>query len=86
MKRSRIRNKCNLPGKRVIEMKFLNKVNRSSWSAVHMKRIRKYFKGTLKYLHKGGNNLIDLAIVGEPTNECQIGDTIKIGRRGSINF
>jgi succinyl-diaminopimelate desuccinylase len=40
----------------------------------------------LKYLHKGGNNLIDLAIVGEPTNERQIGDTIKIGRRGSINF
>ncbi|MFU7502053.1 MAG: succinyl-diaminopimelate desuccinylase [Candidatus Tisiphia sp.] len=40
----------------------------------------------LKYLHKGGNNLIDLAIVGEPTNEHQIGDTIKIGRRGSINF
>ncbi|MDN3030601.1 MAG: succinyl-diaminopimelate desuccinylase [Candidatus Tisiphia sp.] len=32
------------------------------------------------------NNLIDLAIVGEPTNEQQVGDTVKIGRRGSINF
>ncbi|WP_425363522.1 succinyl-diaminopimelate desuccinylase [Candidatus Tisiphia endosymbiont of Hybos culiciformis] len=40
----------------------------------------------LKYLHQGGNNLIDLAIVGEPTSEHQVGDTIKIGRRGSINF
>ncbi|MCC8398432.1 MAG: succinyl-diaminopimelate desuccinylase [Rickettsia endosymbiont of Labidopullus appendiculatus] len=40
----------------------------------------------LKYLHQVGNNLIDLAIVGEPTNEYQIGDTVKIGRRGSINF
>ncbi len=40
----------------------------------------------LKYLHRDGNNLIDLAIVGEPTNEHQVGDTVKIGRRGSINF
>ncbi|WP_375318908.1 succinyl-diaminopimelate desuccinylase [Candidatus Tisiphia endosymbiont of Oplodontha viridula] len=40
----------------------------------------------LKHLHRGGNNLIDLAIVGEPTNEHQVGDTVKIGRRGSINF
>ncbi len=40
----------------------------------------------LKYLHQHDNNLIDLAIVGEPTNEHQVGDTVKIGRRGSINF
>lgn len=41
----------------------------------------------LKYLHRGNNvNLIDLAIVGEPTNENQVGDTIKIGGRGSVNF
>ncbi len=40
----------------------------------------------LKYLHQHDNNLIDLAIVGEPTNEQQVGDTVKIGRRGSINF
>lgn len=29
---------------------------------------------------------IDLAILGEPTSEEEVGDTIKIGRRGSINF
>jgi len=40
----------------------------------------------LKYLHHDNNHLIDLAIVGEPTNENAIGDTIKIGRRGSVNF
>ncbi len=32
------------------------------------------------------NHSIDLAIVGEPTSEKEVGDTIKIGRRGSINF
>ena len=41
----------------------------------------------LEYLHRDSNdNLIDLAIVGEPTNENQVGDTAKIGRRGSVNF
>lgn len=30
--------------------------------------------------------LIDFAIVGEPTCTNQIGDTIKIGRRGSVSF
>ncbi|AAU04317.1 succinyl-diaminopimelate desuccinylase [Rickettsia typhi] len=29
---------------------------------------------------------IDFAVVGEPTCEKEIGDTIKIGRRGSVNF
>ncbi|WP_341764679.1 succinyl-diaminopimelate desuccinylase [Candidatus Tisiphia endosymbiont of Beris chalybata] len=43
-------------------------------------------KEMLKYLHVGANDLIDLAIVGEPTSEQQVGDTAKIGRRGSINF
>jgi len=40
----------------------------------------------LKYLHRNNSNLIDLAIVGEPSNEREVGDTVKIGRRGSINF
>jgi len=40
----------------------------------------------LRHLYKDGIADIDLAIVGEPTSELQIGDTIKIGRRGSINF
>lgn len=31
-------------------------------------------------------SIIDLAIVGEPTSDQQVGDTVKIGRRGSINF
>ncbi|WP_375326688.1 succinyl-diaminopimelate desuccinylase [Candidatus Tisiphia endosymbiont of Nemotelus uliginosus] len=43
-------------------------------------------KEMLKYLHLDAHNLIDLAIVGEPTSEQQVGDTVKIGRRGSINF
>jgi succinyl-diaminopimelate desuccinylase len=40
----------------------------------------------LKYLHQDTDKLIDLAIVGEPTSQQQVGDTVKIGRRGSINF
>ena len=32
------------------------------------------------------NHKIDLAILGEPTCEHQVGDIIKIGRRGSVNF
>lgn len=43
-------------------------------------------KEMLKYLHLDAHNLIDLAIVGEPTSKQQVGDTVKIGRRGSINF
>ncbi|KAJ6644971.1 Succinyl-diaminopimelate desuccinylase [Pseudolycoriella hygida] len=46
-------------------------------------------KEMLKYLYRDTpypQKLIDLAIVGEPTNYHQIGDTAKIGRRGSINF
>lgn len=29
---------------------------------------------------------IDFAILGEPTSEFEVGDTVKIGRRGSVNF
>lgn len=43
-------------------------------------------KEMLQYLHLNTKELIDLAIVGEPTNDQEIGDTVKIGRRGSINF
>jgi len=32
------------------------------------------------------NIKIDFAIVGEPTSDKQMGDIIKIGRRGSVNF
>ncbi|KJV69289.1 succinyl-diaminopimelate desuccinylase [Candidatus Neoehrlichia procyonis] len=32
------------------------------------------------------NKKIDFCIVGEPTSNLQVGDTIKIGRRGSITF
>lgn len=42
-------------------------------------------KEMLKYIYAQGHK-IDFAIVGEPTCEKDIGDTIKIGRRGSINF
>lgn len=42
-------------------------------------------RSMLPYLKKQNIN-IDLVILGEPTNKHQIGDTIKIGRRGSINF
>ncbi len=38
----------------------------------------------LKYL-KQKNMLPDLCIVAEPTCETRLGDTIKVGRRGSIN-
>lgn len=43
-------------------------------------------KEMIKYLYNNKLEKIDLAIVGEPTNDKIIGDTIKIGRRGSINF
>lgn len=42
-------------------------------------------KEMLRYIYNQGHE-IDFAIVGEPTCENQIGDTIKIGRRGSVNF
>ncbi|WPY01200.1 Succinyl-diaminopimelate desuccinylase [Candidatus Trichorickettsia mobilis] len=32
------------------------------------------------------NHKIDLAILGEPTCEHEVGDIMKIGRRGSVNF
>lgn len=42
-------------------------------------------KSMLEYLQNKGEK-IDFAIVGEPTSEKKIGDMIKIGRRGSVNF
>jgi len=44
--------------------------------------------GTSKMMEwiKNNNIKIDQCIVGEPTSNQQIGDKIKIGRRGSINF
>ena len=44
--------------------------------------------GTPKIMEwtKENNIKIDHCIVGEPTSDLQIGDKIKIGRRGSINF
>jgi len=42
-------------------------------------------RAMLEYLHDKDIN-IDLMIIGEPTCESEVGDIIKIGRRGSINF
>ncbi|CAK6510250.1 succinyl-diaminopimelate desuccinylase [Rickettsia helvetica] len=42
-------------------------------------------KEMLQYIYDQGYKM-DFAIVGEPTCEKEIGDIIKIGRRGSINF
>jgi succinyl-diaminopimelate desuccinylase len=44
--------------------------------------------GTVKLLEwlKGRGEKIDHCIVGEPTSVGRAGDTLKIGRRGSINF
>ena len=44
--------------------------------------------GTVKVLEwlKGRGEKIDHCIVGEPTSAGKAGDTLKIGRRGSINF
>ena len=42
-------------------------------------------KEMLQYIRNQGHK-IDFAVVGEPTCEKEIGDTIKIGRRGSVNF
>lgn len=42
-------------------------------------------KQFLEYLEKQGHKF-GYAIIGEPTSENDIGDTIKIGRRGSITF
>ena len=43
--------------------------------------------GTKRVLEwmKGNNHIPDMCIVGEPTNQNEIGDMIKIGRRGSLN-
>lgn len=41
-------------------------------------------KKVLEYLAKQGET-IDACIVGEPTSAEQLGDTVKIGRRGSLN-
>ena len=38
----------------------------------------------LKWMHENGQ-IPDFCIVGEPTNPVQLGDMIKIGRRGSLN-
>ncbi len=44
------------------------------------------FDGTPKVLEKldARNEIIDYCIIGEPTSDQQFGDTIKIGRRGSL--
>ncbi|MBL0941358.1 MAG: succinyl-diaminopimelate desuccinylase [Alphaproteobacteria bacterium] len=43
--------------------------------------------GTVKILEwlKARNEIIDACLIGEPTSKTQIGDTVKIGRRGSLN-
>ncbi len=40
----------------------------------------------LKENNYGGGTPFDLSIVGEPTNPAQLGDMVKIGRRGSISY
>jgi len=42
-------------------------------------------KKMLEYIASQGHK-IDFCILGEPTSQFKIGDTIKIGRRGSVNF
>ena len=44
--------------------------------------------GTVKVLDwpKSRGERIDHCVVGEPTSMARVGDTLKIGRRGSINF
>lgn len=39
----------------------------------------------LEWLYQN-NHKIDLCLTGEPTSEEYIGDTIKVGRRGSVNY
>ena len=43
--------------------------------------------GTAKMLHwlAAGGERLDACVVGEPTNRARLGDTIKIGRRGSMS-
>jgi succinyl-diaminopimelate desuccinylase len=43
--------------------------------------------GTVKMLEwaKANGKIPDFCIVGEPTSKVQLGDTVKIGRRGSLN-
>ena len=49
---------------------------------------KKAVNGTIKMMEwaKKNNITFDHCIVGEPTSNKQIGDKIKIGRRGSISF
>jgi succinyl-diaminopimelate desuccinylase len=44
--------------------------------------------GTIKVLDRlvAQGQIPDACLVGEPTNERVLGDTIKVGRRGSVNF
>lgn len=43
-------------------------------------------KKALNYLHKNNPNLnINYALIGEPSSVNELGDTIKIGRRGSLS-
>jgi len=41
-------------------------------------------KKVLKWLEEKGEKL-DVCLVGEPTNKVKIGDSVKVGRRGSLN-
>ena len=41
-------------------------------------------KKVLQWLEQNGE-ILDHCLVGEPTNPSQVGDMIKIGRRGSLN-
>lgn len=42
-------------------------------------------RALIEYM-KGQNNVPDLCLVGEPTSLNQLGDVMKIGRRGSVNM
>ena len=42
-------------------------------------------KKALQWMKKSGKN-ISACIVGEPTNPSKLGEMVKIGRRGSVNF
>lgn len=42
-------------------------------------------RAIVEWMHEHGESL-DGCIVGEPTSEKEVGDTVKVGRRGSANF
>lgn len=42
-------------------------------------------KAMIEWVYQQGHS-IDFTIIGEPTCATRVGDTIKVGRRGSINF